>query len=70
MIYVDGSARRSGFGQTLTFDQRAAAGGAPVRLCLLGEHRVALAACPLHSYEITGLGRSTASAPVGYLSAR
>ena len=61
MIYFDGSARRSGFGQTLTFDQRAAAGGAPVSLRFPGEHRVALAADPFHMYEITGLALASTS---------
>jgi hypothetical protein len=61
MIHFDVSALPAGFRQTLPRNQRTAAGWAPVRLRLLGEHRVALAADPFHMYEITGLALASTS---------
>ena len=43
--------------ETGPLNQRAVARGTPVGVCLLGEHRPALAADPFHTFEITGSGR-------------
>jgi hypothetical protein len=67
MIYFGLCARLGGFRQNLPLYQCATASRAPVRLCLLGEHCVALATDPFHVYEITGLGLGATSASV-YLS--
>jgi len=64
MIHFGLRARGASFRQTPPLEQRASAGRAPVRLSLLVKHRVALAANPFHSYEITGLGLLSTSAAI------
>jgi hypothetical protein len=64
MIHFGFGSRRARFWQSPPLDQRASASRAPIRLRLLGTHRVALAANPFHIYEITGLGPLSTSAAV------
>jgi hypothetical protein len=52
--------------ETLSLNQRSAAGRAPIRRGRFGQHGVALAANPLHSSKITGSGRKFPfSCPLG-----